>query len=175
MIDINTIWTLGSPSHTPSHFLDVLGGGGKYSCGVAPFCGLKCSISGDFPFALSDPAPARLMKPALIGLLGISGLLVARGGDAVTVGALGELKCDLNGKSFVPPSVLNAIVRGVIGLSFCGPGVSGTGYLATVVSPVSSSWYVSNFAHRSAFSRCFSAYSSRCCLLGKQLYTAKRK
>src|SRR4051794_14135598 len=90
------------------HFFDVLGGGGKYSCGVAPFCGLKCSISGDLPLLLS--APILPMKPGLMGLLGMSGLLMPSVGD-VAVG-FGELKCVLNGKSLVPPSVLNAMVLG---------------------------------------------------------------
>jgi hypothetical protein len=121
------------------HFFDVFGGGGKYSCGVAPFWGLKCSISGDFPLLLSVPRPMRLIKPGLMGLLGMSGLRLATVGSAAATGALGELKWVLSGKSFVPPRVLKAIVLGVMGFISCRPGVSGTGNLATVVSPVSSS------------------------------------
>jgi len=112
------------------HFFDIFGGGGKYICGADLFSGLKCSAttSGDFPF-LSLATPARLMKPGLIGLLGISGLRIATDGDVVvaTFWTFGLLKWVLKGRSLVPPNVLKASVRGVIGFKACGPGVSGTG------------------------------------------------
>lgn len=68
--------------------------------------------SADFPMWRS--VPTRSMKPGLMGLLGRSGLLIAKEGDVAAVGVLNWLR---KGRSFVPPSVLNAIVRGVIGFN----------------------------------------------------------
>lgn len=94
------------------------------------------------------------MKPGLIGLLGKAGLLMAKEGEvteaSVAFGAFGVLNWLLNGRSLVPPSVLNASVRGVIGFNApWKPGVWGTGY-ANLPSPVTGSSTISNLAHFSA-------------------------
>ena len=56
------------------------------------------------------------------------------------VGAFGELKWLRSGRSLVPPRVLKAMVRGVMGLSpFCRPGVSGIAPVANASSCKASS------------------------------------
>lgn len=80
---VNPEWMSG----TLAHFFDVLGGGGKYSCGEVAFGLRLASGSGDFPERTSPTTLST--KPGLIGLLGRSGLLIAYVGD---VDVLGELK-----------------------------------------------------------------------------------
>jgi len=77
---------------------------------------------------------------------------MAKVGD---VGACELLKLFRSDRSLVPPRVLKAKVRGVIGLRpRWNPGVSGLGYTVSVRESSTDS----NFAQRSFLRRFFSAY-----------------
>jgi hypothetical protein len=117
------------PSPTPPktdnpnrYFVATFGGGGKYMAGTGASLTPSCSSSSTCILALSD---AGLSRPPLE-----SGLCSVEVG---LLGAFGVLKWFRSGKSFVPPNLLNACVRGVMGLNAgllippVVPGVRGAG------------------------------------------------
>jgi hypothetical protein len=108
------------------YFVAVFGGGGKYIAGGEADLTASCSASSS---AFLDP---RSKSGLRMLALKNSGLCICKVG---LLGAFGVLKWFRSGRSFVPPNLLNASVRGVMGFNAglliptVEPGVRGTGVL----------------------------------------------